>query len=93
MARDPDIEDIAILVHRSPKIMTFAANRDEHFVHVPDVTEPPLSPPRSAGVVGSKLPAPGSNGFLGYGDATLSEQVLDIAKAQSEPNATTRRHG
>ena len=24
-------------------------------------------------------------GFVGYGDATLSEKVLHIAKAQSEP--------
>ena len=85
VARDQDIEDIAVLVYRSPKIMTFAANRDEHFVHVPDVTKPLLSPPQSAGVLGSKLVAPGSNGFVGFGDATLSEQVLDITKAQSEP--------
>ena len=85
MARDQDIEDIAILIHRSPKIMTFAANRDEHFVHVSDVTESTLSSPQSTSIGWSKLPAPGSNGFIGYGDATLSEQVFDIAKAQSEP--------
>ncbi len=81
---DQNIQDVAVLVYRSPKIMAFAADCDEHFVHVPDVTEPPLSPPQSAGVLGSKLPALGSNGFVGYGDATLSEQVLDISKAQSE---------
>ncbi len=41
--------------------------------------------PQSAGVLGSKLSAPGSNGFVGHGDATLSEKVLDIPKAQREP--------
>ncbi len=83
-ACDQDIEDIAVLVHRSPKIMTFAADHDEHFVHVPDVAESTLSSPQSAGVFGSEFPAPGSNGFVGYGDATLREKVLDISKAQSE---------
>ena len=31
---DQDIEDISILVNGSPKIMAFAADCDEHFVHV-----------------------------------------------------------
>ncbi len=84
MACDKDIEDIPVLVHRSPKIRTFAADCDEHFVHVPDVAESTLSSPQSACVFGSKFPAPGSNGFVGYGDATLREKVLDISKAQSE---------
>ena len=85
VARDQDIEDIAILVNGSPKIIAFTADGDEHFVHVPDVTESTLPPPQGAGVRWSKLPAPGSNRFVGYGDATLSEKVLDIAKAESEP--------
>ncbi len=81
-ACDQDIEDIAVLVHRSPKIMTFAADCDEHFVHVPDVAQSTLSSPQSTGVFGSKFPAPGSNGFVGYGDATLREKVLDISKVR-----------
>ena len=85
VACDQNIQDIAVLVHRSPKIMAFAADCDEHFVHVPDVAESTLSSPQSAGIRWSKLPAPGSNGFVGYGDAPLSEKVLDIAKTRSEP--------
>ena len=65
--------------------MAFAADRNEHFVHVPDVAETTLPPPQGAGIRRSRLPAPGSNGFVGYGDATLSEKVLNIAKAHSEP--------
>jgi len=91
VARDQDIEDIAILVHRSPKIMTFAADADEHPVDVPDVAESTLSPPQSSGVRGSELPAPRSNGFVGYGDATLGEKVLDIAKTQREPMVQPNR--
>ena len=84
VACDQDIEDIAILVHRSPKIMTFAADGDEHLVHVPDVTESTLSPPQSAGIRWSELAAPGSNRFVGYADAALREKVLDVAEAESE---------
>ncbi len=84
-ACDQNIEDIAVLVNRSPKIMTFAADRDEQLIHVPDVAESALSSPQSTRIRWSKLPAPGSNGFVGYGDPPLSERILDIAEAQSEP--------
>ena len=85
VACDQDIEDVTILVNGSPKIMTFAADRNEQLVHVPDVTETTLSPPQSTSIRWSKLLVPGSNGFVGYGDATLREKVLDIAKAEREP--------
>jgi len=84
-ACDQNVADITVLVHCSPKIMSFAADRDEHFVHVPDVTEPPLSPPQSAGVFRPELSAPGSNGFIGHGDTAFSKKILDVAKAQREP--------
>jgi hypothetical protein len=54
---------------------------------VPDVTEAALSPPQSAGIRWSELPTLGSNSFVGYGNAPLSEKVLDIPKAQREPMA------
>ena len=81
---DQDIEDVTILVHGSPKITALAADPDEQLIHVPDVAEPTLSP-QSAGIGWSKLPAPGSNGFVGHRDAALREKILDIAKAQGEP--------
>ena len=85
VACDQNIQHVAVLVHRSPKIMTFAADGDEHFVHVPDVAESTLSSPQSTSIGWSKLPAPGSNGLVGYGYATLREKIFDIAKAQREP--------
>jgi hypothetical protein len=62
--------------------MALASDGDDQLVHVPDVAGTTLSPPQSAGIRWSKPPAPGSNGFVGYGDATLGKKVLDIAKAQ-----------
>ena len=65
--------------------MALTADRNEQLVQVPDVTEATLSPRQSPSIRWSKLPAPGSNGFVGYGDAPLREKVLDIAKTRSEP--------
>jgi hypothetical protein len=45
-----DIEDVAILVHCSPKIMPFAADHDEQLIHMPDVPKSALSPPERVGV-------------------------------------------
>ena len=50
VACDQNIQDIAVLVHRSPNIMAFAAECDEHFVHEPDVAESTLSSPQSASI-------------------------------------------
>ncbi len=47
VACDQNIQDVAVLVHLSPKIMAFAADGDEHLVHVPDVAESALSARRS----------------------------------------------
>ena len=39
VACSENIQDVAVLVHRSPKIMMFAADRDEHFFHVSIVAD------------------------------------------------------
>jgi hypothetical protein len=82
VARDEDVQDVAVLVHCSPKIVPFAANRDEQFVHVPDVPKSALSPPERVGVGRSKFAAPGSNRFVRHHrDAAFGKQIFNIAKA------------
>jgi hypothetical protein len=83
-ARKQDIEYVTVLIDRSPEIVALAADRDEQLVHMPDVTEPTLSPPQSTSICWSKLPAPGSNRFVGHRDAALGEKVFNVAKAESE---------
>jgi hypothetical protein len=51
LARDQDIEDIAVLIYCSPKIMAFAAHRYEQLLHVPGVSESTLSTPQSSGIL------------------------------------------
>jgi hypothetical protein len=49
MACDQNIEHVTVLVHCSPKIMAFAADRDEQLIYVPDVPESALSSQELAG--------------------------------------------
>jgi hypothetical protein len=75
-ACDQDVEDVAILIDRSPKTMALAADRNEQLVHMPDVTETTLSPAQGASIRWSKLLAPGSKRFVRHRDATLREKVF-----------------
>ena len=83
-ARDQDIQDVAILVYRPPKITTLAADPDEDLVYMPYVTESTLPMTQSTSVRRSELSAPHANGLVGCGDATLGKEILDIAQAQRE---------
>ena len=63
---------------------TCAANRDQHHIQMPYVTEPTLPTTQGTGVRRSELPAPPANGLVGHGDAALGKEILDIAQAQRE---------
>ena len=58
---------------------------------MPDVTQATLLPAQGSGVRWAKLETPVSNGFVGDGDATFSEQVLDIAETEREPRTLESR--
>jgi len=62
----------------------------EEFVQVPDVAQATLPAPEYAGVFGTELSAPLSNGLVGDYDPSLCQQILNISQAQAksiiEPN-------
>src|ERR1700757_1107931 len=57
-ALDQDVEDISVLVDRTPKIVLLAANADEHLVHVPLVAGLWPSLPQRIGEDPAKTQAP-----------------------------------
>ena len=90
---DQDIQNIAILVHRSPQVKLLTLNLHEDFIHMPGVTQStPLASDR-AGVFRSELETPEADGLVGDDDPPFSQQILDISKAQGEsmvePNGMT----
>ncbi len=81
---DEDIEHITILIYRAPEVLAFALYLYENLVQVPRVTETTLSTLQSPSVFRPELDTPKSDRFIGNGDAALSQEILDIAKAQAK---------
>ena len=90
---DQDIQNITILIHCSPQVKLLTLNLHEDFINMPGVTQStPLSSDR-AGVFRSELETPEADGLVGDDDPALSQQILDVSKAQREtmvePNGMT----
>ena len=79
---DEDIDQITVLVHGAPEILTLTVDRDEDFVQKPRIAEAALSSPQPPGVLGAELLAPLPNGFVRHDDAAFGQQILDIPEAQ-----------
>ena len=79
-----NIDDITVLIHGTPKILLLAVNSDEQFIQIPAIAEATLSPFQLPNVVWTELLTPASNRFIGNGDASLSQKILDITEAHAE---------
>ncbi len=84
MALYENIKGIAVLIDRAPEILSLAMNRDKDFFDVPGIAQASLLFFELACVGRPKLPAPLSNGFIGDGDASFSQEFFDFTKAEAE---------
>ena len=82
-----DVDDVAVLVHRSPEVLSLTPDRHEQFIQVPGVTHSTPSAAKRPSVVGPERLTPLPNRLVGDRDTPLSEQVLNIAETQAEPVA------
>ena len=80
-------QDVAARVHRSPEVVAFPADPDEHRIQVPDIAWLPLSAPQVVRIRGTEFATPQADCLVGDGDAARGEQVFDIAESQGEPIA------
>lgn len=46
--RYKDINNIPILIHRTPQVVALTSDLNEHFIDVPDIAEPSLFPAQGA---------------------------------------------
>ena len=87
------INQVTVLVDRTPQILALTVDRDEDFVQEPRISEPTSPPLQVPRVVGAELPAPLPNGFVRHDDASFGQQVLNIPEAQAvavvEPDGVT----
>jgi hypothetical protein len=79
-----NIEHVALLIHRSPEIMTPPTNGEAYFIQVPRVAQSgaPTTPLIGAGW--PRLHTPLANAFVGHEDSAGESQLFDIAIAQTE---------
>jgi len=80
-----DVQHHALLIDRPPQPMAFAIDLQHDLVEVPLVARPRSSPTSPAGKDGTELGAPLTDRLMADDDATLSEQVLNVAEAEVKP--------
>jgi len=78
---DHDLEDLALVVDRTPQIHVLARDPDDHFVEVPAIARSRTAPSQAPSDRRSEFEHPTANALVGEVEATLGKQLLDIAIA------------
>lgn len=79
------IQDIDILIHSPPEIVTLAVDGQQHFIHVLFAVWPGTPATELIGIRLPKLAAPLPNRFISHRDVACKQEVFDIATAEAEP--------
>ena len=75
-----NVDDVAILIHGTPKVLLLAVDSHEKFIHMPAIAETPLPLPKTPCIVSPKLLTPVPNRFVGNNDASLCQQIFDVSE-------------
>ena len=59
-----DVEDVAVLVHGPPQVLSLTAERDEDFIQIPGVAQPTSTAPQLSCVVETERLTPVADGFV-----------------------------
>ena len=82
---DQDIQDVAMLVHGSPPVMSLAVDLEEDFIQVSLVARLRTTAAQLVSIDLAELETPLPQGFVGHVDAAGGEEFFDIAVAEGEP--------
>ena len=82
---DQDIENLALIIDRAPKVHPFAADPHDHLVQMPAARRrrPPAS--EIGGDQRAKLDHPAANGLPAGLDSALGQQFLNVTNTEREP--------
>ena len=81
---DEDVDDVTVLVDRTPELLPPPLDRDEDLVQMPRIAQATLSALQSTSVLRPELDAPQTDGFIGNGDAPLGEHLFYVSEAHAE---------
>ena len=84
-ARNQNIQDVAVLVHRPSGRAALPADRDEDLIHMSDIAQPAMPTAQVPSKGGTEFATLQSDRLVGHGDAALCEKVFDIPEAEGEP--------
>ena len=79
---DQNIQNLTFTIHGAPQIPVPAIDRDEHLIKMPACVCGWMRSPELSGIGEAKFYRPAADGFIRDIDASLSQQVLDIPKAE-----------
>jgi hypothetical protein len=79
-----DIEDVVVLVNRTPEVMALAIDGQKDFIQMPLVTWLGSSVLQLIRVALREFQTPLADGLLGHVDATLQQGLFHVAIAQRE---------
>ena len=88
---DQEVQDFAFSIDSAPEIHLLAADRDEHLVEVPTIIRSWPEAPKPPRIAVSEFEYPTTHGLVRDFEATLSQQILNIAEAQRK--AAIEPHG
>ena len=78
------VDQIAVLVDRTPEILPPTLNIHEQLVQMPGVTQVSSPSPERAGVRRTECLTLLPNGLVGHGDAPLGQQIFGISETQTK---------
>ncbi len=81
-ALDQDVEHVAVLIDGPPAVVSFAIDREKHFIEVPCVAGLRTPAAQLVRIGLAEFVTPLTDRFLRYKDATSEEEFFDIAKAE-----------
>ncbi len=80
-----NIEDNAVLINRSPEVMSDAVDLEEHLIQMPFITGSSTPPPETVSILFAELIAPAPNRLVGEPHTTCCHHLFHITKADTEP--------
>src|SRR6266704_6322255 len=83
-ALNQNIEDISILIDRSPQVVFFASDREYDLIHVPFVATARAAMTQFIGIGLTKFEAPLPHRFIRDQNASLGHELFDVAKTERE---------
>jgi hypothetical protein len=79
-----DIQDVIVLIHRSPQVMASAVNGEKHLIEMPLIAGPGPPTPELIRIGLAELAAPLPDSFVGHSDPTSKQQLFDVPIAEAE---------